>query len=353
MQLNFKRVACLGLTVYIGSLLFLMFYVSHYGGDDVTCCQTQLHWMPALAKLQRDSVLINDTSRKLEHPHLPLWQQELAYRVLRNKTKTQDPRFYLSTVIRVRIYEKDPANWTVKELKQWLHFQFLSGVDHVYLCDNYKYANESLRTHLRRYISVGLVSYFHWSYHDEHSYTVQVKCYQHMLDYHGEHSVWHMAIDMDEYAYSPADTKPGFLARYLRKQTQGTPIGKTISQITMDNFLMLGQGDRSRNITVDRIDRIAPKPASHLVKPIYRPTRVRAHMHNNIVVKGKNLPARHEDLMMLHYWGSRLQGFGPDAGDINRRTLPMYDMRELWGPRIARSLLQFGEDDAFSTNTGP
>lgn len=56
---------------------------------------------------------------------------------------------------------------------------------------------------------------------------------------------------------------------------------------------------------------------------------------------------------MLHYWGSKLQDYGPDGSDITRRTLEMKEMRDIWGPRIRHSLVQFGETDAFSSDTGP
>ena len=67
---------------------------------------------------------------------------------------------------------------------------------------------------------------------------------------------------MDEFPYVHNDTNEGFLARYLQQ------FDENISEISMPNFVLLGQGDRTRNMTIDRIDRIESltKKSSNLDK---------------------------------------------------------------------------------------
>ena len=47
-------------------------------------------------------------------------------------------------------------------LKQWMHYMFYAGVEHIYLCDHYEFEHEKLDTPLKQYIQLGLVTYLPW-----------------------------------------------------------------------------------------------------------------------------------------------------------------------------------------------
>jgi len=80
-------------------------------------------------------------------------------------------------VVQVRIYSADKARWSVKELKQWLHYMFLAGVEHVYLCDHFMFDHERLEKSLLKYIDLRLLTYLpRGSVRDP--MTAQIQCYQ-------------------------------------------------------------------------------------------------------------------------------------------------------------------------------
>ncbi len=258
--------------------------------------------------------------------------------------------YNLVELLQCRIYEEDKAKWTIRELKQWMHYMFLSGVEHILLCDHYKFDHERLDIPLKRYIDAGLVTYFPWS-NIRHPMTAQVQCYQHMIDNYKELSTWQIAIDMDEYPFSNRDTKEGFLSRYVQNVTD--MYGFRLTEVSLSNFLMLGQGDRKRKLVIDRINRMTPNKANILDKPLYRPERVRANIHHNNLLFGIRITAEPDALRMLHYWGARHQNWGPDTPETLAETIEMNAMRNTWPEQVKNSLLTFGEFDAFSNETGP
>ena len=260
--------------------------------------------------------------------------------------------FYLTEIIMVRIYRNDLAKWTIKELKQWMHFLFYAGVEHVYLCDHFVYQNESLKSALSKYIAKGLLTYIEWpwnaSKNDGNIMRHQKNCYSHVIRKYGMDSVWQMSIDMDEFPVSLKDTKRLFLARFL-KQTLAN-----VSQILMPNFLMLGQGDRSKTMTIERITRITNKIAIDLKKPLYRISAIRnpgIHIHE--ITYGSTITANNSEFRMLHYWGARLQNWGPDTNKTIEMTEEFNFVKDTIAPAIRRNLVEFGEYDAFSNVTGP
>lgn len=125
----------------------------------------------------------------------------------------------LMMMMQVRIYSEDEARWTVRELKQWLHYMLLAGVEHFYVCDHFANASERLDSALSRYLDVGLVTYMDW---DQRSaagagspLTAQTRCYQRLVRRYRRRHRWQIAVDIDEYPFSPNDTRENFLARYL------------------------------------------------------------------------------------------------------------------------------------------
>jgi len=117
----------------------------------------------------------------------------------------------------VRIYSKDEARWTMKELKQWLHYMLLAGVEHFYICDHYATESERLDGALSRYIDSGLVTYIPWSQQGTAGSPLraQIHCYQRIVTRYRRRHRWQIAVDIDEYPFSPNDTRENFLARYL------------------------------------------------------------------------------------------------------------------------------------------
>ena len=278
---------------------------------------------------------------------VPLWQRHLGE--ISAKGKDGQP-YFLTEVLQVRVYEEDKAKWTVAELKQWLHYLFLAGVEHVFVCDHYFKASEMLQVPLKRYIDLGLVTYIPWG-EVRHPMTAQIRCYQHIIDKYKDRCQWQLAIDMDEYPWSPYDNKEGFLIRYLRNMTER--VGNFLTEISMANYLMIGQGDRERDTVVERINRMTPRPANILVKPIYRPQRVRANVHHNHIISGRPINANVNELRMLHYWGARVQDWGPDTRKTIEISIEMNDVRVKWGPQVRNSLLAFKETNVFNKTTGP
>lgn len=293
-------------------------------------------------------------NRKVKGQHIPvpLWQRRLYSRLKRKDGGTNitiddvDHRYLLVELLQVRIYENDRGKMTIAELKQWMHYMFLAGVEHIYICDHYQNKTEMLERHVKRYIELGLVTYLEWG---EISYplSAQIKCYQHIINEHKYESLWQIAVDMDEYPFSLNDTSEDFLVHILQQMPP------YVTEISLTNYLMLGQGNRSRDMMIDRVERMTPREANVLVKPMYRPERVQANVHHNHLLMGKRVVAPPDILKMLHYWGARVQDFGPDTPHTLGITQPMTAMRDAWAERVRNSLLVFGEFDAFSSTTGP
>ena len=273
--------------------------------------------------------------------HLPKWQQNLKPNLHDSPHKYQ-----LAEVLQVRIYSEDHAQWTLAELKQWMHYMFYSGVEHIYLCDHYKYEYKMLNRPLQLYIELGLLTYIP-KHLPSKAMSAQVECYQYVINKYKQMTTWQIAVDMDEYPHVVNDTDEGFLTRYVQKQNPD------ISELSMHNYLMLGQGDRSRDMTIDRINRRTPKPANRLDKPIYRPEKVAARIHHNSIKAGRVKEINDGSLIMLHYWGSRLQNWGPDTESTMSITIEFNVMREIMAPIIRNSLLIFGETHAFNSTSGP
>ncbi len=295
------------------------------------------------AQHPKEAVLPDDNSKWMSNKSLIFtqWQENVISG--RHAKKT---RYFVTVAIRVRIHKKDKAKWTIKELKQWLHYLFYAGVEHVYLCDHFLSPEEELQSRLHRYINAKLLTYIPWN-NEENSNASQNKCYQSIIDRYGNCSVWQIAIDMDEYPYVLSDISEGFLIRYLQT------LNSSISEVAMGNFLMLGQGDRSKTLVIERITRMKPEKANKLDKPIYRPTKVRAAMHHNVVLEGKAIKANPMDIRILHYWGARLQHWGPDTDKTFWSTIEYNQLATHIGPIIRQSLISYNEYDAFSNSTGP
>ena len=112
---------------------------------------------------------------------------------------------------------------------------------------------------------------------------------------------------------------------------------------------MLGQGDSFRDMLIERVTRIKclTKKSNTLDKPIYRPQFVRANIHHNGIKKGRVQEEGGKCIKCLHYWGARLQNWGPDTNKTLRQTENFTEIRDKLGTIVRNSLLAFGEDDAY------
>ena len=231
----------------------------------------------------------------------------------------KEPPYFLTAVFILRIYENDKSELTSAEVKQWLEYLRYAGVEHVYLYDIWELPGESQREELSVFIREGYLTYTDW--HKYNPYTrkkSQLPAYQHCIDNYGKDSTWQAAIDIDEYPFSPSDTSSGFLHRFVKKYSMQH---SDVSEITMKNYLYLGEKDKTKELLIDRLWRHTHGPANPLVKPIYKPNDISsAQIHHNKRRRGQSRVASSSELRMNHYWGARLQNWGPDTKDNLTKT---------------------------------
>lgn len=236
------------------------------------------------------------------------------------------PPYFLTAVLLVRIYVTDKAKLTTKEMKEWLLYLRYAGVQHVYIYDAWVLEDESQLSTLKAYEDDGYITYIDW--HTHNPYTIsgtQVAAYQHCIDKFASENTWQAAIDIDEYPFSPRDTAPGFLYRYVKDFSDFHP---QVSEITMQNYLYLGK-PLEKELMIERLFRRTHGPANPLVKPIYKASHVRAQVHHNGLLKGRSMNAPSVELRMNHYWGARLQNWGEDTPEILEKTEPDYDIQPI------------------------
>ena len=198
----------------------------------------------------------------------------------------------------------------------------------MYLYDAWVTEDESQIEELEPFINDKFVTYTDWHEHNLYTLPMQTKCYQDCLDRFGLESTWQAAIDIDEYPFAPIDTEPDFLARFVEKYAAKNP---DVSEICMQNYLFLGKpiSKNERELLIERLWRRDPSPSNRLVKPIYKPTDVKAAIHHNIILKGRSKNAPVGELRMNHYWGARLQNWGEDTPEILARTIEDHSMEKI------------------------
>ena len=234
--------------------------------------------------------------------------------------------YFLTAVVLLRIYKEDKANLTTRELKQWLEYMRYIGVEHVYLYDAFVSEDEAQMNEVKMFLQDNYVTYIDWHVHNPYTISgTQVSAYQHCINHFGHENTWQAAIDIDEYPFSPVDTRPGFLSRFIKRFSEKDP---TASEICMQNFLFLGK-PLPLELLMERIWRRTPQPSNPLVKPIYKPANVRAQVHHNNVMQGHTTNAPAVELRMNHYWGARLQNWGEDTPEIIAKTVEDRSMEDI------------------------
>ena len=227
------------------------------------------------------------------------------------------PPYFLTAVFYIRIYEEDKSELKTSDIKHWLEYLRFAGVEHVYVYDNWLHPSEQQREALDVFIQQGYLTYTDW--HDHRKPNIwHISAYQHCIDNYGGNTTWQIAIDIDEYPFSPTDTNPGFLSRFISNFTEAH---RYLSQVTMQNYLYLGEKDKSKQRLIEQLWRRTHGPANKLVKPIYKPRDIGyAQLHHNKLWRGLSMNAPTHRLRMNHYWGARLQNWGPNTEDILRKT---------------------------------
>lgn len=239
--------------------------------------------------------------------------------------------YFLTAVLLVRIYVKDLAQLTTREMRQWLYYLRYAGFEHVYVYDAFVYKEESQAQALKHLIDEGFVTYVDWS-HRAFPYSIsgtQHSAYQDCIDRFGHESMWQAAIDIDEYPFSPRDQQPKFVQRKVASFSEAMP---TASELTMQNFLFLGKplDSNEHPLLIDRLWRRTHTRANALVKPIYKPSHVaRATVHHNALSKGRSVNFPVSELRLNHYWGARLQNWGDDTPEIIAKTQPDTSMETI------------------------
>ena len=99
------------------------------------------------------------------------------------------------------------------------------------------------------------------------------------IDHFGKDSEWQAAIDIDEYPFSSGDTDPGFMHRFVKKYNEEH---SDVSEITMQNYLYLGEKNKSGELLIEQLWRHTHGPSNNLVKPIYKPTAI-GHKYTIII----------------------------------------------------------------------
>ena len=110
----------------------------------------------------------------------------------------------------------------------------------------------------------------------------------------------------------------GFLRRLLKEYSEKHP---RVSEFSFKNYGMLGEFTKNGHY-FGRYTLRTKAPLNNLVKPIYKPSCIKAAFHHNQLTCGTNYNFDSKDIRMNHYWGARLQGFvGPLSEDIQKKTV--------------------------------
>ncbi|CAB4008349.1 Hypothetical predicted protein [Paramuricea clavata] len=252
------------------------------------------------------------------------------------------PPYRLSAVLLVRVYRHDRAGLSSREMLQWLFYLRYAGFDHVFVYDAYVGKKESQYHVLLPLVQSGYITYVDWSAYNP--YTIkgtQISAYQDCVDNYGSNLTWHMAIDIDEYPFSPIDVEPNFMQRFLHNFSVENP---HVSQITLQNYLFLGKPLDSQDnpFLIARLRRRTHKKGNDLGKSVFRVAQMRtAEVHHNEMRDGKTIDSDAQVMRLNHYWGARLQDWGEDTPRILKLTETDYSVKPIVD-RLNRCSKYFG-----------
>jgi hypothetical protein len=255
------------------------------------------------------------------------------------------PPYQLSAVLLVRVYRHDRAGLSSREMLQWLFYLRYAGFEHVFVYDAYVSKNESQYHVLSSLVQSGYVTYVDWSAHNP--YTIkgtQISAYQDCIDKNRNNLTWHMAIDIDEYPFSPADVEPNFMQRFVHNFSIENP---RVSQVTLQNYLFLGKPLEANPFLIARLRRRTHEKANDLGKSVFRVAQMRtAEVHHNTMRVGMTVDSDSKVMRLNHYWGARLQDWGEDTHKILDITETDYSIKPIVD-RLNRCANCFGTDSLY------
>lgn len=76
---------------------------------------------------------------------------------------TEQNKFFIASVVYVRIYEKDLAELSRTDFWNWMQYMRYAGSEHIYLYDCYHEPAEQLLTLVQPLIDSGFLTYIDWS----------------------------------------------------------------------------------------------------------------------------------------------------------------------------------------------
>ena len=203
-----------------------------------------------------------------------------------------------------------------------------AGVSRVLVYDAYEHQNksEALCRPLAEHWSDNDVWYRDWSHHTPYLIEgTQVRSYDHAIKAHRARYPWQLAMDIDEYPVVRADSAPAFLLRLIGRLAAA---GSGVAELSFPNYIYLGAPTNATWLA-ERVSR-RDEGGSSLHKPLYDARFVsKAQVHHNSfaghTVAGRNvvsfdIPA--STARMQHYWGARLQNWGPDTPQTLAATRP-------------------------------
>jgi hypothetical protein len=281
-----------------------------------------------------------DSKNIHSHPTLPHECQDWC-------RHRQSSPYLLSAVLLVRVYRHDRAGLSSREIFQWLFYLRYAGFEHVFVYDAYVSKNESQYDVLSPLVQSGYVTYIDWSAHNP--YTIkgtQIAAYQHCVDTYRSNLTWHMAIDIDEYPFSPLDVEPNFMQRFLHNFSIKNPL---VSQMTLQNYLFLGKplDPQTYPFLIARLRRRTHKKANDLGKSVFRVSHLdTAQVHHNKMRLGKTTDVNAATIRLNHYWGARVQNWGEDTQKVLDITETDYSIKPIVD-RLNHCSRCFGADNLY------
>ena len=223
----------------------------------------------------------------------------------------------------LRIWPSDAFRMSARHLDDWLAYMAFAGVSEVRVYDHCLHPSECLG--LKAYYAGLVVHYIPWHSHATYS-AAQLKAYDDSIGqarlYHGDRTLWLMHLDVDEYPFSPLDTRPGFLVRFIAH------LPPNVSQVVMRSLFFGGPPDlvtaADRPLPLQFVHRHTEAEApSQRTKYMARVGAIVPHGQDNLVhrlrVNEADLVPEPDALRVNHYWGFRLGK--PFASLILDRTL--------------------------------
>ncbi|CAI5482610.1 unnamed protein product [Closterium sp. Yama58-4] len=148
---------------------------------------------------------------------------------------------FVAAMAYARVYREDRFNFSAYEIWQWLEYGRYAGVQHVFWYDTAHSQEESQEAALAPYVRAGMLTYHRFyrlfpEWHDIHY--EQDSSVSHFLKTYGTRVRWAVLCDIDEYMFSPSDTLPGFLLRFLTHHV--LPASNTTAQVLVQNLFFQG-----------------------------------------------------------------------------------------------------------------